>query len=86
MMKRLEILIQVCTIKLEAGSNIEDILSFLRKNGCSRINCITVLLKLGYLPPNEAQYTKSLVHFSQTWADLRDTHHNWQSNKLGVLN
>ncbi|GAB4225858.1 MAG: hypothetical protein Kow0049_04170 [Stanieria sp.] len=85
-MENLEALIKTCQKQLTEGSDIEEILNYLRKTGCSKSRCIAILLKLNYLPPNKAQYTKYVVHFSKTWEDMRETHEEWHDKILEVLN
>jgi hypothetical protein len=84
-MKNIEDLIQVCRKKFSEGNDIEEILSYLRKMECSKGTCITILLKLNYLPPEKAQFTKYVVHFSKTWGDLRETHEEWHDKILEIL-
>lgn len=85
-MRNMENLVQVCQKKISEGNDIEEILSYLRKIGCSKANCITILLKLNYLPPEKAEFTKHVVHFSKTWEDLRETHEEWHDKILEMLN
>jgi hypothetical protein len=84
-MKNIEDLMQICQKKISEGSDTEEILSYLRKMGCSKGTCITILLKLNYLPLEKAQFTKYVVHFSKTWEDLRETHEDWHDRILEIL-
>ncbi|WGV23238.1 hypothetical protein [Halotia branconii] len=68
-MKNEEFLIEQSSQLLSQGKDTENILAFLRKNGCSKSQSIVILKKLQKIPLDEAQ---KLVHLSQTWQDTRD--------------
>lgn len=53
---------------LATGRGREDILSFLRRSGCSKIDCIKVLMRVESLT---LQNAKAAVHLSEAWADRR---------------
>ncbi|MUH00098.1 hypothetical protein F7734_50635 [Scytonema sp. UIC 10036] len=52
---------------LAEGKNLEFILSFLRKHGCSKTQSIVLLKEIKKIFLDEA---KRLVHFSQEWQDV----------------
>ncbi|WP_110520114.1 hypothetical protein [Herpetosiphon llansteffanensis] len=53
-------------VKAQGLTEVEDILGFLRKEGCSKPNSMIVLLDCLGCGLGEA---KRLTHFSQTWSD-----------------
>ena len=58
-----------CQDMLAQNMNTEEILSYLRKNGCSKTKSMAILAKTKDIDLGKA---KELVHFSQTWRDMRD--------------
>jgi ribosomal protein L7/L12 len=54
----------------EAGKPVEDVLSDLRKEGASVIDCIRAVMSLMSFTLNEA---KEFVHNSDAWADMRES-------------
>jgi len=50
------------------GSSSEEILVFLRRQGCSKVEAIKILVELEGVPLSEA---KRRVHCSRAWADTR---------------
>lgn len=55
--------------KMDAqGKNTEEILHFLRSQGCCKVTSIAVLAKTLAVGLGQA---KEMVHTSQTWADVR---------------
>lgn len=67
--KDLEYLMSICKEMLTQGCDLEEILSFLRQNGCSKVYSIRMLTKLKGINLQEA---KRIVHFSKTWEDVRE--------------
>lgn len=61
-----EYLIESSNQMLIAGKDTENILAFLRENGCSKIKSFVILKKLYKIPLDEAE---DLVHLSKTWQD-----------------
>ena len=55
---------------LEHEATIEDVLLFLRRNECSKIDSIRALMLVRDLSIAEA---KEIVHFSQAWKDSRES-------------
>ncbi len=51
----------------EKSEDIEDILTFLRQEGCSKSQSIIILKKIKNIDLDKA---KELVHFSKTWQDM----------------
>ena len=81
-MVEIDNLIKICEQKKQQGNSIEEILQFLRTNNCSKATSIYILLKMRYLSPDKAKFTKHLVHFSKTWEDLRDSHKDWHEKLI----
>ena len=84
-MSQIDNLVQICQDKLKEGSDLEDILRFLRQEGCSKGRSITILLKMKYLPPEKIKFTKHLVHFSKTWSDFRERDEEWHEKIIEIL-
>jgi hypothetical protein len=53
---------------LLADNDLESILFFLRQHGCTIVDSIRMVTKLQDIDPGEA---KLLVHYSETWSDVR---------------
>jgi len=62
-------LISECRMMAAQGKNLEDIMHFLRAEGCSKVMSIAVLAKALEVGLGQA---KEMVHTSQTWADVRE--------------
>ena len=62
-------LLAKCESMLSEGKSVEDILAFLRQNGCSRTDSIKVVMTLEGKTLRQA---KEIVHFSKTWEDARE--------------
>ena len=58
-----------CKTLLARGLSDEDLMAFLRAEGCSKLNSIVVLREVLNLNLGEA---KALVHLSRTWGDVRE--------------
>lgn len=54
---------------IDSAKRLEKVLSYLRKNGCSKTKSMAILAKTKDIDLGEA---KELVHFSRTWRDMRD--------------
>lgn len=48
--------------------DVEAILQFLRKNGCTKNDCMAILRRAGIAGKSDV---KSLVHFSEAWSDRK---------------
>ena len=70
-------LIEICRIKLSSGSSNEDVLLFLRKSGVTKVTSIGIVSRVLKI---DAQNAKKLVHDSAAWADLKETHEEFQRN------
>ena len=57
-----------CHALLESDAPLEDVLTFMRDGGASRIESMRLLIDLKGLSLADA---KTTVHSSQTWSDLR---------------
>lgn len=64
-------LISECEALIAQGRNEEEVITFLRDQGCSKLESIAVLKSAMGVDLNHA---KRLVHFSQAWKDKRDEH------------
>jgi len=53
----------------DSGADLEDILTYLRNEGCSKIDSIVVLHEVLGISLGDA---KGLVHCSSTWRDVRE--------------
>ena len=61
-------LIDECQELCAKGLSNEDIVKFLRAQGCSKVKSIAIIAKLLAVGLGEA---KEIVHTSGTWADVR---------------
>ena len=77
--------VQICKNKLKERESLENILEFLRKEGCSKSQSIEVFLKMKYLPPEKIQFTQHMVHCSKTWADVRERDDELNEKFMDVL-
>ncbi|KYC38304.1 hypothetical protein WA1_38905 [Scytonema hofmannii PCC 7110] len=66
-MESTELLVESSQQMLTEGKDLELILSFLRKHGCSKTQSIVILKEVKKISLDEA---KRLVHFSQEWQDV----------------
>ncbi|GAA6614888.1 hypothetical protein [Scytonema sp. NUACC26] len=66
-MESTKLLVESSRQMLAEGKNLEFILSFLRKHGCSKTQSIVLLKEIKKISLDEA---KRLVHFSQEWQDV----------------
>lgn len=66
-MQNKEFLVESCKNMLAEGKDLELILGFLKKYGCSKTQSIVILKDIQGISLDEA---KSLVHFSQAWQDV----------------
>lgn len=64
-----EEVLKECRDKLARGEHLEDVIRILRDGGFSKVHSIKALVDLGQGNMNEA---KHIVHYSQTWADVRE--------------
>ena len=62
---------------LDKGSDIDDVLRFLRDRGRSKIENIAVVSKL---PGIDLKSAKPLVHLSSVWADRREADEAFQDH------
>jgi hypothetical protein len=62
-------LIGECTKLKETGVDLENIISYLRSEGCWKIDTIAILREVLEISLGDA---KSLVHCSSVWRDLRE--------------
>lgn len=58
-----------CRAHLARGITDEDLMTFLRAEGCSKIDSIAVLREVLNISVAEG---KALVHLSRAWADVRE--------------
>ena len=65
----MEKLLAQCEAMLVEGCVIDDVISFLRKKGCSRINSIKAVMRLRGVTLAQA---KEIVHSSKAWEDARE--------------
>ena len=82
MSDNLEGLLPEARIMLNAGATIEDILLFLRENGCFQIQSIKVVRRLLDVDLREA---KDIVHSSEIWADSREDADRLHDSLIEVL-
>jgi ribosomal protein L7/L12 len=61
-------LISECESLLTRSADNEEVMSYLRSQGCSKIDSIAVLRKVLKISLKDA---KELVHCSTTWQDVR---------------
>jgi predicted ATPase with chaperone activity len=57
------------------GVSEEDLLQFFRQEGASMLESARLIRQLKSISLREAQ---DLIHFSKTWADLKESHENLQ--------
>lgn len=67
-MKDTASLIASCQQQKAAGKTNEEIVAFLRAQGCSKVESMTIVARIFGLGLNEA---KEIVHLSPTWSDIR---------------
>ena len=67
-MKNLTHLIERCRGIQVQGKGQEEIVQFLRSQGCSKVESIVVLAKVLQI---EMDKSKEIIHLSSTWADTR---------------
>ena len=77
--KEMEPLLKRCRQMLNRGADIETIIAFTRRAGCSKIGCIQVLVFLQDMDLNEA---KALVHHSKAWQDVRQRDEDFHEHLL----
>ncbi len=66
---QLQIFLSATRKMRDDGEDIENILLFLRQNGCTMVDCIRIIMPLQGSTLEEAN---SLVHYSKAWKDMRD--------------
>ena len=67
-MNKEKAVIQQCRQKMAEGKNLEDVLSFLRKQGLSKVESIRMVSEL---KDTSVADSKQLVHLSNSWSDTR---------------
>lgn len=83
-MERRSKLIADCKLRSSQGADREDLFSFMRSQGCSKIDCIVMLKEVFGIGLREG---KELVHFSAAWEDVREAHdkfHQQLADELGL--
>jgi hypothetical protein len=68
-MNNSDALVSECRSQKTAGKTDEQLVSLLRARGCSKVESIAVLARAVGIPLGNA---KEIVHFSETWADVRE--------------
>lgn len=68
-MKNISDLLNVCKALHSDGKTEEDIVNFLKKEGCSKVESIQIIASIFNINLNAA---KKLVHTSRAWEDVRD--------------
>lgn len=71
-----------CKRILGAHNNIEYVLMYLKEKGYSIIESMIMLTELQGLDLGEA---KKLVHFSETWSDVRERNEEFHKSILKAL-
>ncbi len=71
-----------CEAMLLEGKSIEHVLSFLRENGCSRIDSIKAVMALENKTLSQAKET---IHFSKTWEDTREKAEAFHDSLIDAL-
>ena len=61
-------LASVCQQQSAAGKTKEEIIAFLRNQGCSKVESIAVIVRAFGLALSDA---KHMVHVSHAWSDVR---------------
>jgi hypothetical protein len=59
-----------CRRRHDAGNSIEDLIKYLRDEGCSKIDSMSILISGCGIGLGEA---KRVIHFSPTWSDRKET-------------
>jgi ribosomal protein L7/L12 len=70
-------LINKCQSLHAEGKNKEDIVSFLRAQGCSKVESIAIFAKALGIGLAEA---KNVVHLSDAWSDTREGDERFQNS------
>jgi hypothetical protein len=76
-MKKLASLTIKCQSLSAEGKSQNEIVSFLRVNGCSKVDSIAILAKAFGVDLGKA---KEVVHLSPAWADIRERDEKFQSS------
>lgn len=71
-----------CKAMLSEGKTIEDVLAFLREEGCSRVDSIKAVMVLEDKTLSQAKET---VHYSKTWEDTRESAEVFHDSLLDAL-
>jgi len=72
-------LISECRKLTAQGKDHEEIMHFLRAEGCSKVTSIAIIARVLEVGLGQA---KEIVHASQTWADVRERDDRFH-NSLG---
>jgi ribosomal protein L7/L12 len=67
---------------LATGTSIEDILSFLRQSGCSKVESIVVIKETNAISLAEA---KKIIHYSKAWEDTRERDETFQDTFFNTI-
>lgn len=76
-------LLAACTTLFAEDAALDDVLSFLREQGCSKVDSIRVLVQAGNLNLREA---KRVVHASSVWADTQEHDERLHDTLLSDVN
>lgn len=68
--------------KLSEGRSHEEVISFLRSQGCSKTKTIFLLRTL---LPSDANEVARIVHFSETWSDRKNEDEQFEEKVFDVL-
>lgn len=67
---------------VQSGADAETLLVAMRRNGCTKTESIKRLMRLSGMSLAEA---KVVVHKSQAWRDVRESHDRFQERLLDDL-
>ena len=78
-MKNTEALREPVSQLIRQGKSIDEVLMFLREQGCSKIDSMWLLEDVAGMTDCEA---KKAVHFSAAWNDVRDRDEQFQEELI----
>ena len=67
---------------MKGGADTESLLSMMRRSGCTKVESIKRLMQLTGIPLPQA---KAVVHDSDSWKDLRESHDEFQEQLTNSL-
>jgi hypothetical protein len=76
-------LLATCATMFAESAALDDVLAFLREQGCSKVESIRTLVQVGKLNLRDS---KRVVHASKVWADTREDDERLHDTLLSGIN